>query len=93
MGSESEGTQDYGLIREAISGSTKILETVIKLADNNHLKYIYVSADLHSSCFAAINLTTVREIGIVDLNSHFLLSDNLLVVSDSGIRYSQRRAR
>ena len=91
MGSQSEGTQDSGFIREVISGSTKILEMVIKLADDNHLKYMPVRIYIRIAS-AAIYLINVSEIGMIDLNS-FLLADKLLVVLGSGTWYSQRRAR
>jgi hypothetical protein len=42
IGPQFEGTQDSGFIREVISGSTQILEMVIKLADDGHLKYLPV---------------------------------------------------
>ena len=92
MGSQSEGTQDSSFIREVISGSKKILEMVIKLADDNHLKYMPVRIYIRIAS-AAIYLINVSKIEIINLSRHFLLADNLRAVLGSGTRHSQRRAR
>jgi hypothetical protein len=59
MGSQFEGSQDSGYIREVISGSVQILEMVIKLADDDHLKYIPVRIYIRIAS-AAIYLINVR---------------------------------
>lgn len=63
--SHFEGTQDFGFIREVINGSKEIMEMVIKLARDGHLKYIPVriyiriaSASMHLINVSYISLSS-----------------------------------
>ncbi|KAK5988265.1 Transcriptional activator ARO80 [Cladobotryum mycophilum] len=76
MGSQLEKTSDYAFIREVIDGCTHILETVIKLANDNHLKYIptrlhirIASASIyliHALALGARQSELTRSIALVD---------------------------
>jgi hypothetical protein len=83
MGPQFEGTQDSGFIREVISGSTQILEMVIKLADDGHLKYLPVRIYIRFAS-AAIYLINANPLLFIDDLGSFL---------GSSPRCSQRGAR